>query len=491
MLKKLLIAACAFAVLAPAARATDLWQVWQLATQNAPAFEQARANRNASMEARPLAWSKLFPSIDLSAGRTWNNGTQSSASRSPFAGSTLLSYRQASNTTQNQWGATLTQTLFNWQQFSAIQGADFTVGKAQADYLTALQGLMVSVSQAYFNVLEQRDILAANLANQHSLLRQFQQNQQEYKVGLIAITGVRQAEAAYEQARAQVILDRQTLAQAREALRAITGRYLPHLQGPRADLPLERPAPANVQKWVQTGIEENPALVSARLAQKIANNQVSQDRSGYMPSLNLSLQHTHASTGGSSSICQGANCSPAGPDNSGSYDNQIALQLSWNIFNGGGTRATVKQAQFQADFAMASQIAEQRTVEQNVRNAYLAVLSGIAGVQATKQAVASSQISLKATEEGLKVGTQTTIDVLTARANLLTAQKSFFNSRYSYLIAVLQLDQAAGTLTPADLKQLNGLLAPPGSAPVVPGVSTVAQPASASLPLATSSTSSR
>ncbi len=455
MLKKLLIAACALAALAPAAHATNLWQVWQLATQNDPAFKQARANRNASMQAKPLAWSKLFPSIDLSASRTWDNGTQSSVSQSPFAGTALLSTHQANNTVSNAWGAKLTQTLFNWQQFAAVQGADYTVAKAEADYQTALQGLMVSVSQAYFNVLNSQDILAADLANQKALHRQYEQTQQAYKVGLIAVTGVRQAEAAYEQARAQVIKDRQLLAQAREALRAITGKYLPHLEGPRTTLPLEPPQPTNVQSWVSTGLQNNPALASARLAQKVANNQVSQQRSGYMPQLDLVLQHTYGSGDGNSSVCRSGFCSPAGPDNSHSYDNQIGLQLSWNIFAGGGTRAAVKQAQYQADAAMAAQIAQQRTVEQDVRNNYLAVLSGIAGVQATKQSVAANEIALRATQEGLKVGTQTTLDVLQARKDLLTAQKSYFNARYDYLISVLKLDQSAGTLTPADLKQLN------------------------------------
>lgn len=480
MLKKLLIAACALAVLVPAAHATDLWQVWLLATQNDPDFKQAAADRNASMQAKPLAWSKLFPSIDLNASRTWDNQTRSSRGQQLFGQGT---FSQSSNNEQNQWGAKLTQTLFNWQQFAAIPGADYTVAKAEADYRAALQGLMVSVSQAYFKVLKQRDILTVDLANQQALQRQYEQNQQAYKVGLIAVTGVRQAEAASDQARAQVILDRQLLAQAREALRAITARYLPHLQGPQTELPLDPPRPANVQRWVRTGLQENPTLVSARLAEKIAGNQVSQQRAGYMPTLDLFLQSTRGSVDGNASTCAPVstgtlNCFPASPDPSHSYDNQVGLQLSWNIFQGGGTRAAVKQAQYRADASMAAQIDQQRTVTQDVRNTYLAVLSGIAGVQATKQAVIANRISLKATQEGLKVGTQTTLDVLQARKDLLAAQKSYFNARYDYLVAVLQLDQAAGTLAPDALKRLNALLAPQGVA--APGASSAPYPATGS-----------
>lgn len=480
MLKRLVIAACLAGLLVPAAQAADLWQVWQLATQNDPAFKQAKANRNASMQAKPLAWSQLFPSIDLTASRQWQNNTRSSQSVQAF-GSQPISVNSsgASNVRSDSWGATLTQTLFNWQQFMAIKGGDLTVAQAQADYQSALQGLMVSVSQAYFDVLNQKDVLAADTANQKALHRQLDQAQQQYKVGMIAVTGVRQAEAAYEQARAQVIVDRQLLSQAREALRAITGRYLPHLQSPENELPLAPPQPSSVQAWVRTGIEENPSLASAKLSQKIADNQVSQQRGGYMPSLNLQLSHTYGHTDGNSSSCSisggSRNCVPAQPNLGRQYGNTIGLSLNWNIYQGGGTRAVVKQAQYQADAAMAAQIAQRRTVEQNVRNAYLAVLSGIAQVKATRQAVTASRVSLEATVQGRKAGTQTTLDVLTSRKNLLDSQKSFFNARYTYLVAVLQLEQAAGSLTPDDIKRLNGWLTATGA----PASSSVLAPVSA------------
>lgn len=455
MLKKIVIATCVAGLLAPAAQAADLWQVWQLATQHDPAFRQARATRNASMQAKPLAWSELFPSIDLTASKQWTNST---GSRQQFTGPGYVSMENAGNNRVDSWGATLTQTLFNWQQFKAIGGADLTVAQAQANYESTLQDLMVSVSQAYFKVLNQKDVLTADVANQKALKRQLEQAQQQYDVGMIAITGVRQAKAAYEQARAQVILDRQLLSQAREALRAITGRYLPHLKSPESTLPLSPPQPSDVQAWVSTGIKQNPSLASAQLAQKIAENEVGQSRAGYMPTLNLTLGRSHNSATGNSSFCSGGTCAPAMDHPSESTSNTIGLQLQWNIFQGGGTRATVKQQQYQADAAMAAQITQQRTVSQNVRNAYLAVLSGIAQVKATRQAVTASRTSLEATEAGRKAGTQTTLDVLTSRQNLLSAQKAYFNARYDYLVSVLQLEEAAGTLTPDDLRRLNGWL---------------------------------
>jgi len=482
MLRRMLISAGLLAALAPLAHATDLWQVWQLAKANDPAFKQAAANRNASMEAKPQAWAQLMPSIDLNASRTWDNNA---SDRLNFFGSQVVPVNSSSNTTENQWGAQLTQTLFNWQRITALQGADYSVAQAQATYEATTQNLIVSVAQAYFNVLNARDVLDADTANQQALSKQYEQSQQQYKVGLAAITGVKQSEAAYEQARAQVIADRQSLAQAEEALRAITGRYIKDLEAPKSKLPLNPPDPHSAKAWVKRGLDQNPNLMAAQMSQKAAQNQVTQQEGGYMPSVNLVLQHTHQATGGNSSYYVPGGGSTRSPADSHSTDNQIGLQLSWNIFNGGATRSSVKQSQYQADAAMAQEISQRRSVEQNVRNAYLAVLSGIAQVQATRQSVASSKVSLQATQAGLKVGTQTVLDVLTSRKDLLSAQKSYYNARYGYLVSVLQLEQAAGTLSPDDIKRLNAWLVPRSAAPsatAMPAASAAA-PMSAPAPL--------
>ena len=93
------------------------------------------------------------------------------------------------------------------------------------------------------------------------------------------------------------------------------------------------------------------------------------------------------------------------------------------------------------------------------RDAYLNILSGIETVKARKQAVVSAQSALEATEAGLEVGTRTTVDVLNVRRNLFRSERDYAGSRYTYILDLLRLKQAAGTLTMADLEEVNGWLA--------------------------------
>ncbi|MBL0914201.1 MAG: TolC family protein, partial [Sphingopyxis sp.] len=66
--------------------------------------------------------------------------------------------------------------------------------------------------------------------------------------------------------------------------------------------------------------------------------------------------------------------------------------------------------------------------------------------------------ALQATEAGYEVGTRTAVDVLEARRRLFQAQTDYARSRYDYVLNVLTLEQAAGTLDEARLARVNGWL---------------------------------
>ena len=86
------------------------------------------------------------------------------------------------------------------------------------------------------------------------------------------------------------------------------------------------------------------------------------------------------------------------------------------------------------------------------------MLSEISRVKALGQALESSQTALKATEAGYEVGTRTTVDVLEARRALAVAQTNYSRSRYDYILNVLRLRLASGTLDVRTLDEVNGWL---------------------------------
>ena len=84
--------------------------------------------------------------------------------------------------------------------------------------------------------------------------------------------------------------------------------------------------------------------------------------------------------------------------------------------------------------------------------------SGISRVKALNQAVASNEASVAATEAGFQVGTRTSVDVLVAQRALFRANSDYAGSRYDFVINLVRLKQAAGSLAENDLITINAWL---------------------------------
>lgn len=438
------------------AHAADLWDVYQLALKNDPTFQQAQANYEAALENQPIARAGYLPNLSLNASKAWSTtyGTQFGETGTTPSGEPILGNVYSSTPGRDtQYGLQLTQPIFNWAAWENIKQADASVAQAEAQYLAAQQDLIVRTATAYFNVITARDTLAADHAAAEANGKQLEQAKAQYKVGTVAITNVEQAQAAYDQSVANEIVQRQQVINAEESLRAITGESVGELQEPAPGMPLRSPDPADAEQWVDTALKQNPNLMAAQAAAAVAASAVSIKRAGHYPTLGLTASY--------------------GRDNStgtlfDTYDyrqKQLMLNFSMPLFSSGGVSAQVTQAERQYDAAQDNvQLVNRQTVQQT-RTAYLGVLSGISQVQALRQSVKSNQTSLQATQVGLRVGTQTIVDVLLAVQNLATAQTGFAQSRDNYLISVLTLKQAAGILSPQDLKQINALLVVPAPTP--------------------------
>ncbi|HET8552949.1 MAG TPA: TolC family outer membrane protein [Gammaproteobacteria bacterium] len=460
MLKILLAAVVGVAGIVSAAHAADLVDVYRLARQNDPTLQEAAATREAVQQARPEALSALLPQLGASANysKGKSNGTQSYYD--PRTG-TFVTPSSSTTSTDKNYSISLSQSLFNWTDYLSLGQADIQVAQAEVNYEIAQQDLIVRVSQAYFNVLSANDTLQAAMANQKALAKQLEQSKKRYKVGLSAITDVQEIEASYDQAHAQVIADQQALINAQDALIAITGVHVGDLQEPVAELPLKKPEPANAQAWIDQAIQQNLQLVSTRMDAKIAAKTIGIERSARYPTLGLQLARTHRAS--DSTGTTGGVFSPSTSQVSG---NSVQLSFTLPIYSGGAIAARTREAKYRHVAAEAQTRVIARQVKQNTRDAFLGVLTGIAKVKALKEAVISAETALRATEAGQQVGTRTTVDVLNARNNLLTARTNYAQARYQYLVDGLLLEQAAGTLDSKDLVSINQYLT---RKPTVPG----------------------
>ena len=459
--------AMALTLTACSAGAADLLEVYQRALQNDPQIREADATRLAQRESRPQALAGLLPQLsatgsygigDSSASQPLGSLQTSSGVTGPVDPNAVFT-RDTTTHSARQWQIQLTQTVFRWDRWADLKRADAQVAQAEVDYKYAEQGLVLRVTQRYFDVLAAKDTVDAAQATLESVSRQLEQADKRFEVGLIAITDVQEARAAHDQAVATLIASKRTYATSLELLRELTGEAFDKLASPGDDMPLQTPLPENEDQWVSTALQQNLSLISSRFAAEIAKEDVQVARGGHFPTLDL-VATRGGSTNDSDITTSIETRTTTLPGNADQKQNQIALQVTFPIYSGGSTSSKVRQAVYLQRAARERLERSSRETERATRDAYLGVQSEISRVQALKQAVESSKTALQATEAGFEVGTRTTVDVLNARQLLFTALTNYARSRYDYIINIITLKQAAGSLSREDLTQINGWLKP-------------------------------
>jgi len=443
------------------AHAASLMEVFELAKINDPFIKEALANKEAIIESKPQARSLILPQLSSSAifSDSDVNGQSTFQQKfiNPITGDeTVLTsntdFIQESETLQ--WDVTLRQSIFDYGLWMNLRKANKTVAQAEVDYLSAEQDLIIRVASSYFNILAAEDTLEAEQAARQSIEKQLDQAQKRFEVGLIAITDVQEAQAAYDQSIANEIIAKRNLATAKESLRSITDTYPGKLKKPGNSLPLIMPNPQSENDWVDTSLEQNLSLISAEVGVEIAKSEIKIQRSGHLPTIGVQAARRDTDTD-SFRADSGGTLSPADSEN---INDGIGIQMTLPLYSGGQVRSRVKQAvaRHRASKEKLERVARETT--KVARDSYLGVISGIATVKALQQSVMSSATALQATEAGYEVGTRTTVDVLDARRRLFSAQKNLAISKYDYILNILKLKQAAGTLTVEDLEQINSWL---------------------------------
>jgi outer membrane protein len=301
------------------------------------------------------------------------------------------------------------------------------------------------------------DNLNAAISEEKAIKKQLDQAKQRFEVGLSAITGVQEAQLAYDLSKASRIRTEGSLYSARESLNALIGREIFSLNELGDGLLIELPTPNSKEKWVELALENNYQLKAAYLRKKAAKSSARSVASNHLPKIDIVGSQSESET--NQFNYEGFNIDGQGiPVPSVTGRRNYSIQLSMPLFQGGAVNSRRKQAYSQYERANENTLFTERRIIQEVRSQFSNVLTLVANVNAQKQAVVSATSALEATQVGYKVGTRNVVDLLQAEKNLYSAEKNLANAKYDYILSNLKLSLASGTITPADIVKINNLL---------------------------------
>ncbi|WP_313704954.1 TolC family outer membrane protein [Massilia sp.] len=431
------------------ANAIDLIQVYQQALANDATYASARASLAAGRERVTQGRAGLLPTVGLSGSYVKNDNDFSPFNEgdtvnvggvpTPVVGS-------GSNLRTNQYSLSLTQPLFRWDRWQTYEQSKLAQAVAEAQFAQAQQDLITRVAQAYFDVLAAQDTLESTRAQKSAVTEQLASAKRNFEVGTQTITDTHEAQAAYDLVVAQEFAAVNDLDNKRSALQAIIGAEPGALAPLQSGIALVPPQPATADAWVSAAETQNYGVTVQQLSLETAKREISRNRAGHLPTLDLVANTGRSNVNGRTS-------------NSGDgRTNSIGVQWTVPIFSGFAVTSRVREAIALEDRARNDLEATRRNAALQARQAFLGVNSGLAQVKALEAAEVSSQSALESNKLGYQVGVRINIDVLNAQRQLYSTRTDLARARYNTILNGLRLKAASGSLREADLVPVNNLL---------------------------------
>jgi outer membrane protein len=431
----LLVGVCG--TLAGGALAEDLLQIYREAQKSDPSLAAARSQWEATQERVPQARAALLPNVALTGSGSYNNydGTIRSDPK----------VQVSANYGQGNLTFSASQPLYRPQNTVALSQARESV--TQSDYVLAIaqQDLIIRTAVAYFDVLLAEYNIELVEQQKKAVSEQLAQAKRNFEVGTATITDTNEAQAKYDSIIATEIQYRNDLDRRRAALRAIVGRFPTSLRRVAGGFEPALPNPNNVEYWIDRAARENLSVRVQQASYDIASLEVERAKAGHYPTVDLVASYG----------AQGSNGSINNNFTSDSRSGLVGIQLNVPLYQGGFVNSRVRESISLQDKARADLETVRRAAITNATDGFSGVNSAAAGVKAFEQAVASAEVALQSNILGQEVGIRTNLDVLNVQQNVFSTRRDLANAYFQYLLAVLRLKAAVGSLTEIDLEELN------------------------------------
>ncbi|HTW28873.1 MAG TPA: TolC family outer membrane protein [Acetobacteraceae bacterium] len=392
-----------------------------------PSLLAARAQLRATDEGVPQALAGWRPTITISGGVGYGNGT----TRSVTDGFATDTPNERDIFTGQ---VSVTQPLYRGGKTRAqTNQAENSVMAQRASLIASEEQVFTDTVNAYVGVIEAQQVEALNESNVQVLTRQLQATNDRFRVGEITRTDVAQAEAALAGGQAQLETAQGNLQTARATYLREIGFMPEKLIEPQAlRVPLK-----TEQQAAQLAAANNPNVVAAQFQDAAARDAIDVAFSALMPSVNITAS---ALRDDNSTIAQQR-----------TIGGQALLNVTVPLYQGGAEYSAVRQArQTEQQRRKGVDDARRQAVQQAVQ-AWETLVAARSTAESTRVQIRANQIALDGVEREAILGSRTTLDVLNAQQALLNSEVTLVQNLASIVTASYTLASAIGRLTARDL----------------------------------------
>lgn len=421
------------------AGAVSLTQAYEAAIKNDPTFRMRFYENESGKENRVLGRSHLLPQVSANYSYGKNVADQEGVRQSLFGPSRFTEHPKY---TSRSAVVQLRQPLFNMEGIARYRQGKVQAAQSEEAYEAGIDEVSVRVVSAYLDALFAEDQLELAKVQRDAHLESQKVNQRLFEKGEGTKTDMLETQARLDLAEAQLVESQDNVIAARNTLEGVIGMDPGQLDRLGDSFRPGELNPASFEEWRKLALERNNVLAAARLAVENARLDISRNRAGHYPRVDFVGAYSKSDSESLTNL------------NQQNTNRQLGLQVNIPLYQGGAVNATTRQAAAMYGRAQADLDARTNEILVELRKAHSLVSSSARKIDALMKAVESGKLLMTATEQSIKGGVRINLDLLNAQQQLFTSQRDLAQARYSYLVGLMRLRAAAGTLQADSVREI-------------------------------------
>lgn len=423
--------------LALPARALTLTEAYQSALSNDPFYKSEAAAAQAGMEEYNLGLSNLMPELSLNA-RQMDNRMQ----RDTYTNTNVLLSSEQRDYRSLGAGLYLRQPLFNLEKYAEYRKGKLQAAGAESQMGMGRQNAILRVTGVFFDAIIAGYEMELATARKNTVAAQAEQAAMFHDKGEATSSDEAIVQSKLELASIQQneISDNRSIKVG--TLAQLTARdvdTLPAVVFDDSQVGQEPESPVSLDQWLEQALAQNLELIQKQQAAELAENETKKYASSYLPSVDLVANVTRNNQDSFTTLNQDIR------------NRSVGIELNWQLFKGGASNAAVRQTLAKAEQARQDVAAAKLRLKLEVEHQYRSTVTGRMKLHALSQAVKTQGERIKSAELLFKAGVRTSIDVLSAQADLSQTKKEYSEALKEYVLARFRLRALIGSLGDEDI----------------------------------------
>lgn len=425
ILLTLLIAVCTSAV---ALKAQEVSQKWTLrscldyAIENNIQLKKSRVNELSGLEDTKRAKAQLFPSLSASVTQGYVNYPSSDVDKN--------------NSYSGNYSINANWTVFDGgQRNKAIKQQKL---QNEMDKLSTEQGeddIQIAIVQTYMQVLYAMESVRINENTVETSKAQRDRAEELYKAGSISLVDFSQLESQYSTDKHQLVVAQTSLDNYKLQLKQLLELDITQdIELSLSDIEetwVLAPLP-DKQVIYTTSLAVMPQIKISELSLENAELEKQKAKASYWPTISMNA-------GVGTGHLSGTNYS-FGNKIWNNFNESFGITIKIPIFTNRENKTAYNKAKLAITTSQLELINSQKELLKTVEGIYLDATSAQSQYLSAKERLSYVQQSFKLTEEQFFLGMKNTLEMLTEKNNLLSAQQEVLQSKYMAIMSIQLLN---------------------------------------------------